>query len=443
MTEAKQFREGPRRPRICLVSAVHPWVNPRLVKEADTLVAQGAEVRVITLSQDPWSDGRDQELLRTKEWTVDRIDLLKTHPMGRVRWFIAASRAKLAFKLSKTFPSVLRFAEESYYRGYSSALAKAKRWPADLFIAHTQCAIPIAARAARHHSVPFAFDCEDLNADAAADGGRHPAQRRIVLDIEGNYLKKAAFVTATSEPMASLLADRHGIKKPTVTYNVFPDAELQSIRHPGESPQSDTIKMVWMSATIGPGRGLEDAIRAVSILPKHYVLTVFGRPASAEFDVRLKSLVSNAGVEGRVEFRPIPPPSQVMETISRHDVGLALDDGGCGNLALTICNKFFLYLQAGLLVVCTDIPGQKSIYEQFPQIGGLVPPGDYHALAQTIAALAGGKTDLREARNVVWEISKENFSWDIEKRKFLACVDHALRLAPEPSDTSVSAAAIQ
>jgi glycosyltransferase involved in cell wall biosynthesis len=432
---------GCRRPRICLISAVQPWVNPRLIKEADTLASEGCEVRVITLNQDSWSSARDDELLRTKTWTISRINLVKEHPMGRLRWFTAALRAKLAFQLSKTFPGVLRFAEESYYRGYGSALAQAKRWPADLYIAHTQSAISIAARAARRHNVPFAFDCEDLNADANADGGRNPYQRRNILAIERAYLKDAAYVTATSAPMASLLAERHGIKKPTIIYNVFPAEELKPIMRPKERPPSDVIKMVWMSVTIGPGRGLEDAIRALSILPQRYVLTVFGI-LSPDFGNELKSLVRAQGVENRVEFRPIPPPEKVMETISQHDIGLALDDGNCKNLALTICNKFFLYLQAGLLVICTDIPGQKSVYEQHPQIGAMVSPGDYRGLAEKVAFMTGAKTDLLLARDVVWVISQENFSWDIEKRKFMACIRQALKLAPQPSDASISAPAL-
>jgi glycosyltransferase involved in cell wall biosynthesis len=424
------YVDGQRRPRICFVSAVHPWVNPRLVKEADTLAAEGCDVHVITLSQDSWSNGRDEELLRTKAWGVSKINLLKAHPVGRLRWSVAATRSKLAFQLSKTFPSVLRFSEESYYRGYSSALARARRWPADLYIAHTQSAIPIAARAARRHGVQFAFDCEDLNADANADGGRHPAMRKNILAIEGAYLKDAAYVTATSEPMSNLLAERYRIKKPTIIYNVFPAEELKSIRRPSNRPQSDLIRMVWMSATIGPGRGLEEAIQAVSILPRRYVLTVFGRLLSPDFENKLKGMVHELGVEGRVEFRPIPLPGRVMETISQHDIGLALDDGGCTNLALTICNKFFLYLQAGLLVVCTDIPGQKSIYKQFPKIGATISPGDYSALAEKVALMTDPKTDMRLARDQVWEIAQENFSWDIEKIKFLACVRQALESAP-------------
>jgi hypothetical protein len=34
--------------RVCLISSVHPWVNPRLVKEADALSDLGHEVFVVT-----------------------------------------------------------------------------------------------------------------------------------------------------------------------------------------------------------------------------------------------------------------------------------------------------------------------------------------------------------------------------------------------------------
>ena len=56
--------------RVCLISSIHPWVNPRLVKEADTLTSVGHDVFVVTKCVDPWSDARDQDLLQRKGWKL-------------------------------------------------------------------------------------------------------------------------------------------------------------------------------------------------------------------------------------------------------------------------------------------------------------------------------------------------------------------------------------
>ena len=103
-----------------------------------------------------------------------------------------------------------------------------------------------------------------------------------------------------------------------------------------------------MSATLGARRGLEDAVRALAKLPETARLTIFGRMQPA-FEPEFLSLVEQLGVTARITIKPIPEPSLVMSTISRFDVGLSLDLNDSLNRSLTICNKVFLYLQAGLL----------------------------------------------------------------------------------------------
>src|SRR5687767_12186805 len=61
--------------RVCLISSVHPWVNPRLVKEADALAAAGHDPVVVTKSVDEWAEARDVRLLASKRWPSVRIDL--------------------------------------------------------------------------------------------------------------------------------------------------------------------------------------------------------------------------------------------------------------------------------------------------------------------------------------------------------------------------------
>src|SRR3954464_14931022 len=165
------------RPRVCLISSIPAWCNPRLVKEADALSDAGYDVSVIGRSIDPWSQAQDDELLAGRPWRVERINLMRRDPAGRARWMIAAARSMLAMHAYRATSS-LRCAEEGYFRGLKQVLAAAARTRAHFFIAHTHGALPVAARAAGALGVPYGFDCEDLLAEEAADGLRHPAIRR-------------------------------------------------------------------------------------------------------------------------------------------------------------------------------------------------------------------------------------------------------------------------
>jgi glycosyltransferase involved in cell wall biosynthesis len=412
--------------RICLISSVHPWVNPRLVKEADLLASLGHEVSVVTKRVDQWSDERDAPLLATKRWPTDRINLLRHDPAGRWRWLAAAVRSKAAFA-GYRLSGALWLAEEGYYRGFAGALQAALRTRADLFIAHTQGALPIAARAARKTGAKYAFDCEDLLAEETADGLTDPVLRRAILDIERAYLPKAAYVTATSIAMAAHLSRSYAIT-PRVVRNVFPLAELSGMKRPAARPHGRTTELVWISATLGARRGLEDAVHALAKLPDTARLTMFGRMLPA-FEPAFLSLIDHLGVAARITIeQAIPDPSLVLSAVSRFDVGLSLDLNDSLNRSLTICNKVFFYLQAGLLLAATDTSGQREIVDSVPHAGFLYPPGDADALAARLQPFVADRRRLTEAQEAAWQAGQDRYNWDRERDVFLDAVREALPL---------------
>ncbi len=409
--------------RVCLISSIHPWVNPRLVKEADALADRGHEVFVVTKRVDRWSDARDVALLAGKPWSARRVGLMRDDPSDRWRWFSSAVRAKLALRAYRA-AGTGRLAEEAYYRGFQLVLQAAVETRADFFIAHTQGALPIAARAAERADVGFGFDCEDLLAEEVADGLREPALRRAILDIERTYLPRAAYVTATSRAMAGYLAGLYGIPEPAVIYNVFPRGEFDGLPPPGERPRRATLELAWISATIGPGRGLEDAVLALARLPETVRLTIFGRMLPS-YDPHLRAIADRAGVSARVTVHPIPKPHDVAAAMARFDVGLSLDLNDCVNRSLTICNKVFEYLQAGLVVGMTDTPGQREVNETVPRAGFLYPPGNDAALAAQLRPYVGDPSALLSAQTAAWEAGRSRYNWDHDRALFLATFERA------------------
>ncbi len=404
--------------KITLLSPVHLWVNPRLVKEADALTEAGHSVWVISTQNDSWSAQRDAELYKRKKWKWTAIRLTRSGLSGRWRWFSSALKQKLFFKLSYFFPYSVGLAERAYCRGYSALLRQAIASRADYYIAHTQAVLGIAARAALKNGVRFGFDCEDLNAEAAADGGADARIKRNIETIEKHWLARAQTVTATSLPMAEYLEKKYSIPKPKVVHNVFSRSELSGIEKPAHRPMNSSLSMVWMSATIGRGRNLEAVVGAMKDLPSTVKLTVYGRFIDPNFERELKSL-AGAAAENRILFCQMPSPWDVMKTISKHDVGLAMDDGSCLNLALTVCNKFFLYLQCGLAVAATSIEGQKSIFKETPGIGFMVASSDRERFKQAISNYARDPQKLLEAKSLAWEAGQTRFNWDQEKIGFL------------------------
>jgi glycosyltransferase involved in cell wall biosynthesis len=388
----------------------------------------GHEVFVVTKRVDAWSDARDQHLLKRKRWKCLRTNLLRDNKYGRRQWLLTAIRSKIALRTYAVLPGLV-LAEEAYCRGLSQVLAMAYSTGADFYIAHTQGALPVAARAALRRGVPYGFDCEDLLAEEASDGLQNPCLRRAILQIENAYLPRASYITATSRSMATFLSENYQVDMPRVIHNVFSREELRGVAPPTQRTPNETVEMVWMSATVGPHRGLEDAIAALSCLPEYVRLTIFGRMLPSYAPV-FAALLRDRKLNNRVTLKSIPEPDQIMPTLASYDIGLTVDPNDCLNRSLTICNKVFLYLQSGLMIVATDTPGQREIVDDVPGCAVLYPPGSSDILAGRILPYVRDVRLLLGAKAKSWQAGQLRYNWDVEQAEFLAALESATAAMP-------------
>ena len=168
------------RPRICLVGICQPSFNPRLVREADSLMQAGYDVRVVATHHLLWADAREEALMRKRQWRLQRVDL---RPVGWNKLYsgMIRGRNRLVAGLRPYFKS-----SDLGFLAYGLAgpeLTKiAASEPSDWFIAHSHAALPVAAAAAARWNARFGFDCEDLLAHAPGE------PREFLRAIEAKYL---------------------------------------------------------------------------------------------------------------------------------------------------------------------------------------------------------------------------------------------------------------
>ena len=404
---------------VCLLSPAPLWVNPRLRKEADALFAAGYDV-VVGYRADG-DTTRDDDLLSQKPWRWHRVDVGRRR--GRARWARAAARqrgAELAVRVG-----VAGARRAAYCRADDALYEWAVSQRAALYIAHTQPVLAVAADAARCTGAAFAFDCEDLLAEEAADGGRAPWRRRMIASLEREYLPRAAYVSAVSVPMAAYLRDSYELQRVAVWHNCFPAAETRDVLPPSARARSGTTELTWLSATIGPGRGLEDVFTAMTRLPQTVRLHLYGY-LPGDYAAWFQTHAGGLARQGRVVVGPLPAAEQVMATLARHHVGLTVDQNDCVNRSLTVCNKLFLYLQAGLACVATDTAGHRSVLGNDAQCGAVYAPGDVGALVAVLDRLRDPSVCL-EAQQAAWELGQQKYVWDAERPLFLEAVAGALR----------------
>jgi len=402
--------------RVCLIGSTHPSYNPRLVREADALVSAGHEVRVIA----PWFSSelaeRDRRLVATRGWQLRVFDYRSHRYATHLRSLILRARRKLAFSLHNRLHWywLIRYA---YIAALPELSHLACQWQADWYIAHTQGSLPAAAEAASRWNARLGFDCEDLLSELGTD----PAM--IVTVLEQKYLHLCDYVSVPSQAMADFLHQKYTLQKLIVLYNVFPLSSVIGVTEPAQRQLPQRLRLHWFSQTIGPNRGLEDIIQALPQL-KEFELHLRGS-LPPHYSLWLNALLDAHQIREQVFVHQSVDPDRLNATLANFDIGLALERSTNTNHNLTVSNKLFCYLLAGLAVCATRTVGQKEIFDQVPTIGFMYNPGDIDVLVRGLRMWYEDRLALRQTQSHAWQFAREKFCWDIEQSKYLDVISKA------------------
>ncbi len=408
--------------RICLVTPGQPSTNPRLVKEADALTQAGYDVQVVACKYQEWADEADAAF-SDRDWS---IHWLHYGPMAsRPRDLWQRVRRRTAKELVGIVGTQSGLTEWAFHYAIPELTRRVQQIPADLYIAHNLAALSAAYRAAQAHNAALGFDAEDFHRGELPDTPENALERRITADLEERYIPRCDYVTAASEGIGAAYADVLDIEPPTTILNVFPwserEKEVPEAALDSEVPEGKR-SLYWFSQTIGPDRGLEDALRALPSLPDDVILSLRGQ-WSPGYEEAFRGQAEQLGVADRIRHLDLVPPDELIPRTAQHDVGLALEQPSVStNRTICLTNKLFTYLLAGVPFVATDTPGQRPVVEDLPEVARLYAPGEVEAFseraAELLAALGLGEKALRAAR--------DRYCWEVEKEKFLRVIHKTL-----------------
>ncbi|GIW56724.1 MAG: hypothetical protein KatS3mg082_3128 [Nitrospiraceae bacterium] len=373
---------------------------------------------VVARQTDEWLSGLDREVLRGRGWRLRVVDLRRRGPNWAL-WLREGLRSKMSRALFDCGLRTASLAVRSYVRGADELVALALEEGGDCFIAHTQAALPVAAAAAERRGVSMGCDYEDLLPRMAGEPSR------VVELLEARYLEACAYISVPSEEIARHLTARYSVRPPVVLYNVFPVRLADGVRPPASRPSRRVLRLHWFGQTIGPGRGLEDAVQAVGMLGDAVELHLRGR-VSRRYWNQLAALGQRWNALGRILVHSPVEHDQLIRAVCEYDVGLALERPEHEAYARTVTNKLFGYLLAGLGIAATDTPGHREVLQQIPEAGFLYRAGDAEALAAGLVRWVEDPRALRRAQEASWDAARSRFCWDREKEKFLAVIRQLL-----------------
>jgi glycosyltransferase involved in cell wall biosynthesis len=297
-----------------------------------------------------------------------------------------------------------RLATRAFARVHDELVSAALATSADFFYGGTTGGIAAACEAARRAGRPYALDLEDFFSGEPPQGS---LDQKLAERIEREILPGARFLTASSEPIADAYRAKYGVSAETI-HNTFP---LPPTPPDLESRNEGALRLYWFSQTIGPGRGLEEAIEAAGLSGIEAELHLRGSPAKS-YDETLMSLSRAKAPRVALTVHPPGAPDE-MTTLSRaYDVGLSLEQPVSLNRPLCLTNKALVYLLAGLALVMTDTPGQRPLRQELGDRALVVPPGDVQALAEGLRRFANDRRYLQDCRRASWRAAATRWHWE-------------------------------
>ncbi len=409
--------------RICIITPGQLGSNPRVVKEANALAAAGHAVVVICTRVLAAVESRDQAVMGTAGFEVQRIAFGQD-----LSWRIDRLLQVVAARLFGMFRAHT-FADRALSPMTRRLAKAARREQADLYIAHYPPALPAAARAAHQANACFAFDAEDFHTGEWPIEAGDMTEMQVIRAIERRYLPDAAYVTAASPGIADAYANAYSIARPTVVLNTFARSLAAPI--PGSGGATATAGVYWFSQTLGPGRGIEAAIEAIARSRTKPHLHLRGTP-SADYAACLSGLAARLGVADRVHLLDPIEPDRLERDGAFYDIGYVGELAVTQNRQIALTNKLFSYLSSGLAVLASDIAAHRAIAPELGQSIKLFAAGDAAALADRIDEWLSDPRALQAAREEAWNLGQTRYCWETDAQTLVRLIEKHLDHLHEP-----------
>jgi len=241
---------------------------------------------------------------------------------------------------------------------------KADKTKADVFVGHNPGTLPIAWRIARQSGAKCGFDAEDFHSGMTRDGEKQSTEAEVNRRWESRYLPRYDFLTAAAPLIAEEYMRRYPVNFDAVVLNVFDPARVDETGH---DVDFGGLALYWISQSIGANRGLEDAVRALGLLADLPVKLYLRGKWQNGYEAGLRRLAADLNIpEERIVSLPRVAFDDLIESATRYDVGLAVEEPTCRNREVCITNKLMMYLSAGLAVAATATPAQIDVMREIP-----------------------------------------------------------------------------
>lgn len=374
------------RPKVWMTMYDDPYDDARVVREIRALTEMGFEVGVL------------HGLFSDRPLRRDYVGAkLVPVPLGKRR---GGKLPFLTFYL-RAFPLVVGLKGEAFHCQ-------------DLF------SLPVAYIGAKLSGAWLIYDVHEyyIGTPALAD---RSLERAVWGAVERAFVRRADAVVTVCGSIADVLAKRYGISRPYVVRNL---PELRrvprndSLRRWLRVPEAEPILLY--QGVLQRGRGLLVAVEALRKLERG-VLVLLG---DGEMREEVEGYVKRTGMDERVFMPGWVPLEKLPIYTASADVGLCLVENFGYSYYLSLPNKLFQYIMAGIPVLASDFPEMGRMVRE-TGTGLVADPSDPEDVADKARRLLEDISLWRRCSENARKAA-EVYNWEVEKAKLYEIYHHPI-----------------
>lgn len=373
---------------------MHPYLDPRVYKEAKSLVKHGHNVTVVCWPR------RIENLPEWEDYEGIKIRRV-THKLAPKEVSILIRGMQFQKLKRKMVNTIVHLKPEVIH-------------------CHDLETLPIGIKVKKKLRIPLIYDShEDWPALESAQSRMWGFVTKI---LERWYLRNVDVVVTISENLANKKFRRYG-QRTIVVFNTRPLNEL--IQKYNKNKKQELRNMLGLDANdfvvgyigaLSKHRGLDVLIHSLKYIPSKHVKVLIVGGLKDEISP-LENFAKGCGVEDRVYLTGKVPYKEVMPYFGILDVGVILFQP-LPNHFIAVPNKLFEYMGAGVPLIVSNFPEMGRIVKE-GRCGITVDPTQPKEIAKAIMSLKENPNRMKEYGLNGRKAVEREYNWEKQEEKLI------------------------
>ncbi len=257
-------------------------------------------------------------------------------------------------------------------------------------------------RISKKKKIPRIYDAHEFFTEMKEVRSR-PLIYKSWLQVEKTTVPQFRFAYTVSESIAQEFKKRYKVDFETIrNLPLLEDFPLPTAKE----------NFIYYQGAVNEGRNFEALIPAMREVDARLVICGDGN-----FMPRLRELITENGLEQKIELKGMLMPAELGKIASRARVGVCLSEKEGLNQWLALPNKFLDYIHGGLPQVAMNFPEYQKINNKF-RVALLLDEADPNSIAAALNKLLYDDVVYTEMKaNTL--VARTELNWQNEERKLL------------------------